>query len=178
MSGETKLYKSHGTGRFKPEDFASIGTNVIFEEGVLVFHPENISIEHNVYIGHNSILKGYYKNQMTIGTNTWIGQNCFFHSGGGIEIGKNTGIGPCVKIISSYHKEEGIAIPILFSTVAFEKVVIEEDCDIGVGAVILPGVRLGKGTQVGAGAVVTKSFPPYSVLAGVPAKVIRMRDEL
>ena len=73
-----KLYKSHGTGDFNRSDFKYLGSNVVFESGVKVFHPENIIIQDNVYIGHNTILKGYYKNTLSIGENTWIGQDCFF----------------------------------------------------------------------------------------------------
>lgn len=170
-----KLHKSHGTGLFKRGDFARIGKNVVFERGVLVFHPENIFLGNNVYIGHNTILKGYYKNALHIGDGTWVGQMCFFHAGGGIQIGRNVGIGPCVKILTSYHEDEGRRKPILHSHVVFKEVIIEDDADIGTGAVLLPGVRIGKGAQIGAGAVVTKNVPAYTVSAGVPAKNIRKR---
>lgn len=176
MPRPVTFYKSHGAGQFTLEQFKALGENVIFEPGVLVFHPENISLGTNVYIGHTTILKGYHKNEMTIGDNTWIGQGCFFHSAGGIVIGQNVGIGPHVKIITSFHKEEGIEASILFSGIEFAPVVIEEDCDIGIGAIILPGVRIGRGSQIGAGAVVTKDVAPYSVSAGVPARVLRMRN--
>lgn len=85
-----KVNKSHGSGEFKPEDFRKLGKGVIFEKGVLVFHPENIEIGDNVYIGHYTILKGYYKNLMIIDNHTWIGQQCFLHSAGGLSIGKLT----------------------------------------------------------------------------------------
>lgn len=170
-----KQYQSHGSGEFTPEQFKKIGENVIFEKGILVFHPENIELGNNIYIGHNSILKGYYENSMSIGNNTWIGQNCYFHSAGGIKIGKNVGIGPNVKILTSFHKEEGIDVPILFSELEFKEVVIEDDADIGIGTIILPDVRIGKGVQIGAGAIVTKSVPDYAVAFGIPAKVIRLR---
>nr|WP_143033346.1 DapH/DapD/GlmU-related protein [Prevotellamassilia timonensis] len=55
------------------------------------------------------------------------------------------------------------------------KVIIEDDCWIGFNVIILPGVTIGKGSIIGAGAVVTKSIPPYSVAGGVPAKVIKSR---
>lgn len=170
-----KQYSSHGTGKFANSDFEQIGENVIFEGGVLIFHAERISLADNIYIGHHTILKGYYKNHLSIGENTWIGQQVFIHSAGGVEIQKNVGIGPGVKILSSVHKEQGRAKPIIHSDLNLAAVVIEEDCDIGVNSVILPGVRLGKGTQVGAGAVVAKSFPPYSVIGGVPAVLIKKR---
>lgn len=170
-----KLHKSHGTGLFKRGDFARIGKNVVFERGVLVFHPENIFLGTNVYIGHNTILKGYYKNDLHIGDGTWVGQMCFFHAGGGIKIGKNVGIGPCVKILTSFHKDGGRKKPVLHGGIEFREVVIEDDADIGIGAILLPGVRVGKGAQIGAGAVVTKNVPEYTVSAGVPAKVLRKR---
>jgi len=171
-----KMHKSHGNGEFELKDFGKIGSNVIFENGVLVFHPENIELGNNVYVGHNAILKGYYKNLMRIGDNAWIGQNCYFHSAGGIRIGKNVGIGPAVKILTSYHREEGKEKPILFSELEFKQVIIEDDSDIGIGSVILPGVEIGKGVQIGAGAVVTKSIPDYAVAVGNPARIIRIRS--
>ncbi len=171
------MNKTHGDGKFKLEQFAKLGQDVIFESGILVFHPENIELGDNVYIGHNAILKGYHKNKLIIGTGTWVGQQCFFHSAGGLTIGKNVGIGPAVKIITSFHEEDGRNVPILHSKIKFTPVAIEDDADIGVGAIILPGVTIGQGAQVGAGAVVTKNVEPFSVVAGVPAQKLRMREE-
>ena len=57
----------------------ALGVDCVFEAGVLVFHPENIRLGRNVYVGHQAILKGYYRNEMVIGDETWIGQQCFFH---------------------------------------------------------------------------------------------------
>lgn len=170
-----KLYKSHGKGTFKRGDFARIGKNVVFERGVLVFHPENIFLGSNIYVGHYAILKAYYKNYLRIGDGSWIGQNCFFHAGGGLSIGKNVGMGPGVQIITSFHKDEGKDKPILHSEVVFREVTVEDDADIGAGAILLPGVHVGKGSQIGAGAVVTKNVPAYSVVAGVPAKILHRR---
>jgi acetyltransferase-like isoleucine patch superfamily enzyme len=171
-----KQYKSHGAGEFSPQEFKKIGENVVFESGVLVFHPENIELGNNIYVGHNTILKGYYKNSLTIGDNVWIGQNCFFHSAGGISIGDNVGIAPNVKILTSFHKEQGREIPILFSEIEFQPVMIGDDSDIGIGTIILPDVKIGKGVQIGAGAVVTKNIPDYAVAFGVPAQIVKFRN--
>ena len=173
--GEIRRYRSHGDGRFDPGDFKRIGENVIFEAGSLVFHPENISLGHNIYIGHYAILKGYYKNEMIIDDNVWIGQFCFFHSAGGIHIEENVGIGPGTLILTSRHSEQGRDIPILMSDVETAPVKIGRNSDIGVGSIILPGVTIGEGTQVGAGAVVATSTDPFSVVAGVPARLIKIR---
>jgi len=169
--------KSHGTGRFNKSDFKKLGDRVVFESGVLVFHPENISIGNDVYIGHQTILKGYYNSKLIIDDGTWIGQQCFFHGAGNLQIGKNVGIGPGVKIITSYHSEEGIIKPVLHSKILFEQVTVDDDSDLGVGSIVLPGVKIGKGVVVGAGAVVTKDVPDYAVVIGSPARIIKYRNQ-
>ena len=176
MSYEIRKFRSHGDGCLEPDKIKKLGKGVIFEKGVWIFHPENIEIGDNVYVGHNTFLKGYYKNTLVIGNNTWIGQNCFLHGGGGLKIGNNVGMGPCVKILTHVHREpKDLSIPVLFCEQEYKQVIIEDDCYIGIGTVVLPGVIIGRGSLVGAGAVVTRNIPPYSVIAGVPAKVIRKR---
>lgn len=164
--------KTHGTGA-PPWHFRSCGAGVVIEAGVLVFHPENVTLGDSVYVGHNSIIKGYHENEMVIGDGTWIGQQCFLHSAGGIFIGQNVGIGPGVRIITSQHElKRETRIPILHRPIDFSAVRIEDGCDIGVSAVLLPGVELGNCVQVAAGAVVTRSFPANVVIGGVPARQI------
>lgn len=174
-TGAVKKYRSHGSGTFRRADFRSVGANVVFEKGVLVFNPRNIVIGDNVYVGHNAILKGYHRNLMSIGDNTWIGQGCFFHSAGGIDIGRAVGIGPGVKIITSVHTDYHPDLPILHHALVFKPVRIGDGSDLGVGSIILPGVTVGRGAIIGAGAVVTRDVPDYAVAAGVPARVIRYR---
>lgn len=169
-------HRSHGSGEFTPTQLKRCGADCVFEAGTLVFHPENVSLGDNVYVGHQTILKGYYRNEMEIGDHTFIGQQCFFHSAGGLFIGDRVGIGPGVRIITSHHEEAGRNVAILDSPVAFKPVRIDDHVDIGVSATILPGVTIGRGAQIGAGAVVTKDVPAYAICAGVPARVLRLRD--
>ncbi|RJP74791.1 MAG: acyltransferase [Candidatus Abyssobacteria bacterium SURF_17] len=169
------MAKSHGSGEPELSRLARLGKDVVFEAGVLVFHPENIEIGDDVYIGHNTILKAYHKNKMEIESGTWIGQQCFFHSAGGLKIGRNVGIGPAVKIITSHHEAGDRSKPILHTPLVFKPVVIEDEADIGTGAVLLPGVTIGRAAQVGAGAVVCQDVEPYTVVGGVPARLIRRR---
>lgn len=171
-----KRFSSHGTGEFTVDQFAAVGGHVVFEPGVLVFHPENIALGDNVYVGHNAILKGYYRNRMVIGDDVWIGQQCFFHSAGGLTIGDAVGIGPGVRILTSSHTDPGIDRPIMEGAIDFAPVTIGAGSDLGVGSTILPGVTVGRGVQVGAGAVVAEDVPDYAVVAGVPARVLRMRE--
>ncbi len=171
----TPARKSHGTGRFRLEELGSLGEGTVIEEGVLVFHPERVHLGAGVYVGHQTILKGYHHNEMRIEDGTWIGQQCFFHSAGGITIGRNVGIGPGVKMLTSTHREAGRETPILHAPITTAPIVVEEFADVGIGAILLPGVTVGHGSQVGAGAVVTEDVPAYAVVAGVPAKVLRLR---
>ncbi len=112
---------------------------------------------------------------MKIGDNVFIGPNCFFHSAGNITIGINVGIAACTKILTSYHQDEGRDLPLSFTKVVFEEVIIGNNVHIGIGTIILPGVKIGDGAQIGAGAVVSKDIPDYAVAVGAPARVIRIR---
>jgi len=172
-----KAFSSHGSGSFRTSDFRTLGAGVVFEAGVLIFHPETIDLGDNVYVGHQSILKGYYQGDgMQIGADTWIGQQCFFHSAGGLRIGEAVGVGPGVRIITSNHADPGPERPIMDGAIEFRPVSIGDGSDLGVGATILPGVTIGRGVQVGAGAVVADDLPDLAVAAGVPARVLRFRD--
>jgi len=113
---------------------------------------------------------------MIIGDNAFIGPNCFFHSAGNIVIGKNVGIAAYTKILTSVHREESLEKPLSFSEIVYAEVVIEDNVHIGIGTVVLPGVKIGEGAQIGAGAVVSRNIPKFAVAVGVPAKVIRIRS--
>src|SRR5204862_3234723 len=104
--------KSHGTGRFQRGDLGRCPDSVVLEEGALVFHPENVFLDEDVYVGHYAILKGYYKSQLTIGRGTWIGQGAFLHAAGGITIGDVVGIGPKVSILTSVREDPGPGAPL------------------------------------------------------------------
>jgi acetyltransferase-like isoleucine patch superfamily enzyme len=166
---------SHGTGAFSPSDLARCGRGVVFEPGVLVFHPENIEIDDDVYVGHYAILKGYHQNRMTIGARSWIGQQCFLHSAGGIAIGARVGLGPGAKLLTSTHELGPGDAPVMDGALRFAPIVLEDGCDVGVGAIVMPGVTVGRGAQIGAGAVVTRDVPRGAIAAGVPARVVGTR---
>jgi maltose O-acetyltransferase len=85
-------------------------------------------------------------------------------------------IAPYVALIA--NKKEVNTTDVLMSTVKKEKgkkVIIEDDVWIGRNAIIMPGIRIGKGSIIGAGSVVTKDVEPFSVVGGVPAKLIKKR---
>lgn len=94
---------------------------------------------------------------------------------GGIKIGCRTMVGYGSKILSSSHIIPPREQPIRFSGNEYKKVVVGNDVWIGAGVIVLPGVSIGDGAIIGAGAVVTRSVRAYAVMAGVPAKLIKMR---
>src|SRR5277367_4689973 len=99
----TKAPRSHGSGQFTRDQLKRCPPSVILEPGALVFHPENVSLDEDVYVGHYAILKGYFKNQLVVGAGSWIGQAAFLHAAGGITIGARVGIGPHACILTSVH---------------------------------------------------------------------------
>ena len=97
-----------------------------------------------------------------------------------VTIGKKVGIAPYLKIITGNHRFDAVGHFMFDSDfpkrVEDDKdVYIEGDCWIGIGVTILAGVKIGRGSIIGAGSVVNRSCPPYSILGGVPAKVLKYR---
>jgi acetyltransferase-like isoleucine patch superfamily enzyme len=166
------MAQSHGSGEIDRTALAACGSGVVIEPGALLFHPENVELGDDVYVGHHAILKGYFKNRLRIGDRTWIGQQAFLHAAGGLTVGRGVGIGPGVKIITSAHElpAPGRVQPIMAQPLRFAPVILEDGCDIGVGAIIMPGVTVGEGAQVGAGAVVTADVGAGTVVVGIPAR--------
>lgn len=106
----------------------------------------------------------------SIGTNSVINPRCRMDNRGGISIGENVSISQEVIILTADHDVDAADFAGRNKSVR-----IEDYVWIGTRVTILPGVTLGKGALVAAGAVVTKDVIPYGIVAGVPAKVIKMR---
>jgi acetyltransferase-like isoleucine patch superfamily enzyme len=109
---------------------------------------------------------------ITIGHNSVINRNTYLDGRAGLTIGSCVSISPESYIISLDHDPRSAT----FETRP-APVVIEDHVWIGARAMILPGVKLGKGCIVGAGAVVTKDISDYAIVAGVPAKIIGERNK-
>jgi maltose O-acetyltransferase len=106
-----------------------------------------------------------------IGARTWIGRRCCLDLRGGLEIGADVSVSPEVMILTSAHD---VNSPKFDLTVA--AVVIEDNVWIGSRATVLPGVKIGRGAVVAAGAVVTRDVDPLTIVGGVPARQIGARD--
>ncbi|MDQ3823105.1 MAG: acyltransferase [Actinomycetota bacterium] len=168
-------WRSVGTGRFEPEELGALGARVVFEEGVLVFNPACVHLGDDVYVGHRTMLSGDTRNPLVVGDGSWIGPDCYLHSGGGIRVGENVGLAPRVMVLTSKHELTPRGTPLIFGALEFGPVEIGDGCDVGLGAILLPGARLGANVLVGAGAVVSGAFGDEVVIAGVPARVMRER---
>ncbi len=114
-----------------------------------------------------------YGQNITVGKNVFINSGCCFQDQGGIEIGDDVLIGQQVVIATLNHDLDPEKRKNMFPA----PVKIGKNVWIGAHATILPGITVGEGAVVGAGAVVTKDVPPYAIVAGVPAKIIKFVKE-
>jgi len=128
---------------------------------------ENVNIEHGVFFASGR--------DISIGNNSGIGINC--RVAGPLEIGDDVMIAPNVSIFTQNHETENIHRPMRLQTAPKKKVTIGNDVWIGANAILLPGVTVGNGAIVAAGAVVTKDVPDFAVVGGNPAKVIKIRTQ-
>lgn len=150
----------------------SIGPNAVVFYDVTIGHNtllgDGASLREQVRVGHHCLISRY----VTINYNTMIGNYTrimdMTHITGNCRIGNNVFISALVSsandnvVVSRLYDDEMIMGP-----------QVEDDATIGAGACLLPGVRVGKGAFVGAGAVVTKDVQPYDLVMGVPARVVR-----
>ena len=156
--------------RFRKCENVSIGTGCRF------LYPQAISMEGSVGIGPNSFFAAQ-GGSISVGTNTAFNANVHINAsvGGRISIGKWCLIGPNVVMRTADHRYDNQQLFIRQQGHLAGDIVIEDDVWIGASAVILGDVRIGSGAIVGAGAVVTKNVQSMSIVAGVPAKVIKFR---
>ena len=142
---------------------------------------QKIILGNRVTIGKYAIIRpgnlygGEPGEGLVVGDHSNIGPYCYIGCSGHISIGNNVMISPRVSIYAENHVFDQIDTTIKSQGVKKEKVVIEDDCWIASNSILLAGVTIGKGSVVAAGSVVTQDVPPYSVVAGVPARVIKNR---
>ncbi len=152
--------------------FKSLGKNVSFGDNVTFYQPELVSIGDNVTFYHGVCFQG-------AGDGIEIGSGSHFAPYGvlygPLEIGEGCCVAAHVVFASVGHSYDDPDIPFAARAGISKKIVVEDNVWIGANAVIIQGVRIGTGSIIGAGAVVTKDVEPYSVMGGVPARLIRKR---
>lgn len=117
-----------------------------------------------------------YGTNVRLGSNVYLNQNCTIIDTCLVSIGSRTLVAPNVSFYSGAHPLDPQLRNGTRGPETGKEIHVGEDCWIGGGAIILPGVKIGRGSTVGAGSVVTKDVPPFHVVAGNPAKIIRKID--
>jgi acetyltransferase-like isoleucine patch superfamily enzyme len=141
---------------------------------VVVKHPETMEFGDSVFIGAQTMIQGRFDGTCRIGSHVWIGPHAYFDARH-LVLEDYVGWGPGAKVLGSAHTGEPVDTPVIATELVIKQVIIGYGSDIGTNATILPGVRVGVQSIIGAGAVVSGDIPEYAIAAGVPARVIRMR---
>lgn len=155
---------------------AEIGHGLSVGSGVMFKHIETFEIGSGVFIGANAYIQGRFDGTCRIGDFVWIGPQAYFDARD-LVLEDYVGWGPGARVLGSEHTGEPFDLPIIQTDLRIEPVVVRRGADIGTGATILPGVTIGAGAIVGAGAVVTADVPDGAIVAGVPARFLRWRED-
>lgn len=156
------------------------GLNLMAYSTLNALSYEGVEIGNNFTLGKYAIIEctGVLRNvgnSLKIGDNVGINHYCFIGVRGDIIIGNNVIFGPRVNIFSENHNYDDLDIPIKHQGVTKDKTEIGNDVWIGANVSIMSGVKIGDGCIIAAGAVVTKDLPEFSIVGGVPAKIIKNR---
>lgn len=156
-----------------------IGKNVVIDDYAVLdakgSNNKGITIGNDVIIGRNTVISCKNGN-ITIGDNTNIAMNCFIQSAKDVKIGKNVLFSAyCYVIGGGDHKTDRTDIPVIAQAQVVKGISIMDNCLIGAGVKIQDGVTIGNDAIIGTGSVVRDNVVDFSIAAGIPAKVIRMR---
>ena len=176
-------YKYFKTG-FSARYIKEMGKGCSFDSEVEILGGEFMSLGDYVYVGKRSVVSAWHRNKeqpepvLFIGTGTMIGDDCHITSSNSIIIKENVLFGKKITVTDNFHgticKAEMMRNPMERPLYSKGGVLIEHNVWIGDKATILPGVTIGEGAIIGANSVVTKDVMPFSVVAGNPAKVIKL----
>lgn len=176
------LRKTEAISNYLHLFFISINPDIQLGKGININRNSRIDIVHSgrIVIGDfTEILHGAliltYGGDIKIGSNCSINSYCIIYGHGGVSIGNHVLIAAATMIIPSNHRFDDITKNIVEQGNKSKGITIEDDVWIGHGCSILDGVTIGKGSVIAAGSVVTKSIPSFTVAAGVPAKIIKIR---
>jgi acetyltransferase-like isoleucine patch superfamily enzyme len=156
-----------------------LGRGVYLDEHVYIHAGrEGVEIGAGTFVMHGAVLHVYnFRNLphagIRIGRDCLISEYTVVRGQGGVTIGDRVYTSPGVKLVAVNHVFDDPGRPFVEQGITAEGIVVEDDVWIGTGAVVTDGVHIGRGAVVAAGAVVTTDVPAHTVVAGVPARVVR-----
>lgn len=157
-----------------------LGRRVMVGEGCFVDAnslDSRIELQDDVWLSRGCYLVVGPGLEIVVGPQTYIGHRCLFYGHGGIRLGRDVLLANDVQLICGNHTFACRDRPIRAQPTEERPILIEDDVWLGASAIVLGGVTIGRGSVVGAGAVVTHSLPPYSIARGVPARIVGVRGE-
>jgi acetyltransferase-like isoleucine patch superfamily enzyme len=165
--------------RIRFADHVRLGRGVYLDEGVYLHAcPGGIEIGEKTLVMHHAELHVYNFRDLPhagikIGRDSLIGEFNVLRGQGGIQIGNRVYTSPFVQLAAVNHVFQDPTRPFIEQGITAQGIAVEDDVWIGAGAIITDGVRIGHGAVVAAGAVVTHDVPRHTVVAGVPAQVVK-----
>jgi acetyltransferase-like isoleucine patch superfamily enzyme len=151
-----------------------VGSKLHVGSGACFRQLNTFEIGSGVTISPQVYIQGWHRGRVSIGDHVWIGPQAYFDARD-LVLGDYVGWGPCARVLCSAHTGIPADLPIVKTDLEVKTVRIEDWADVGTGAVVLPGVTVGRGAIVGAGSVVTRDVPPFAIVAGAPARFLRWR---
>lgn len=167
---------------FVGRKFRTIGKGCSIRPILNVNNPQYIRMGNDVSLGifcwiGTQIEENHTKPKLTIGNRVHIGAYSMILAADEILIGNNIIMSERVTIVDHIHDYRDVNVPVIDQPIkSTGRIVIENGCFIGINAVITGGVRVGEHSIIGANAVVTRDVPPFTVVGGVPAKIIKRYD--
>jgi acetyltransferase-like isoleucine patch superfamily enzyme len=165
--------------RLRFANHITLARGVYLDQGVYLHAcPNGIQIRENTIIMHGAVLHVYnFRNLphagISIGRESLVGEYSVIRGQGGVTIGDRVYTSPFTQILAVSHVFSDPDRPFIEQGITAKGISIEDDVWIGSSAIILDGVRIGQGSVVAAGAVVTKDVPAHVVVSGIPAKVVK-----
>ena len=165
--------------------FGAMGKDCTVQATMRCSNPKDIHLGDRVFIGADAWLDCFpeypfsgqkFTPRIEIGDDTMVGYHSHILAVGHLKIGKNVLIADKVYISDNLHGFEDVSLPPLQQPLTHKPVEICDEVWLGENVCVLPGVTIGKHSVIGSNSVVTKDVPPFSVAAGVPAKIIRQYD--
>jgi len=159
---------------------AFLGRRVMVGEGCFLDAASlssRIELRDEVWLSRGCYLVAGRGVEIVVEPRAYIGHRCLFYGHGGIQIGRDALLANDVQLICGNHTYARRDLPIRAQPTEEQPIILEDDVWLGASAIILGGVKIGRGAVVGAGAVVTHSLPPYSIARGVPAQIVGVRGQ-